>query len=204
MIAGLSCDNFGRMLRSVSPCLQSGRLTMEHKRYRRAALLLVMIQALVCWGCGYRFGDTRSEWVSKGYSLAIPTFQNDSFMLGAENEFTAAARSVFARRGGFALSERDGADYILHGRIVSIDDSLGARRMEIGGHRAGTYEIKVRVELTLKDPSGAALWSSSLSGRTDFIGSGQIVFVRDNRREALARLAEEMMRRGYLELAEGF
>lgn len=153
-------------------------------------------------GCGYKFGETKSNWARSGRTLAIPVFSNDSHEPAAETIFTSAARQTFAEAGGFKLASE--GDFILKGRILSIDRPASVHRQADDGPRVAANDMEVQMELLLIDKSGLELWRTSIFGRNDMLGDAQISHLRWNRREALARLAKNMMQRAYLELSEGF
>lgn len=165
----------------------------------------VVLAAVVCAAaCGYRFGETKSLWATAGKTIAVPMFRNDGFVLGAESIFTEAARMAFVQGGGFRLANPGKADFTLKGRILQITEVLGASRLSDSGHRAGSYDMLVQVELALVDNTGMELSHAKLRERSDYLGAPTAAHLRMNREEALKRLARKLMRRGYKEMTEGF
>jgi len=154
--------------------------------------------------CGYKFGETRSEWASGNKKLAIDVFSNESHVFAAENIFTRECIAHFLKRGGYKLVTRDKAEIYLEGRIISISNRPLTRRLESAGHRLSSYDIAAKVEFKLYDKSGLLLWSTTVEDKSEFLGSANAIEIRQNKNDALKRLASEITKIAYTKLAEDF
>ncbi len=166
-------------------------------------LVLGWIFGVAFSGCGYRFGEAPSNWSAAGRSLWIPVFTNDSMELGAETLFVSAARRAFAGRRAFTMADADDAEFVLRGRIRSLDLRPLARREAETGSRVALWVLSAEVDVKLLDRAGLTVWERSLRDRIEVLGSGLTTAQADNRQTATAQLAERIMRRAYAELTEG-
>ena len=95
---------------------------------RRLSLLILTVASLAPAGCGYSSGGGESVG---GYSLetvhrrdvrpiAVPIFRNIGFSQGDEFELTTALAQQIESRTPYKIAERDRADTVLEGEIISV------------------------------------------------------------------------------------
>lgn len=175
------------------------------KRLAQKTLFIWLLAVVFLFSaCGYKFGETRSEWAKSNRRLAIVNFTNSSHEFGAENIFTKAAAEVFIKRGGYRISTKDKCEIYLEGKILDIRESAATKRMESFGHRISSYNLTAEVIVKLFDKSGLLLWSGTVDGSTMFLGSINAIEFSKNKTNALEKLAKKLMDKSYTELSEDF
>ena len=118
-------------------------------RPRSAALALLGVTAALV-GCGYALvGTGKGSLPEDVKTLWVPTFVNDTPVVGLEQRLTSAVIREFAARGRLkpAIS-LEAADSVLNGRLTSF--SLQPVRFDSQG-RAVEYQIAVTARLQLTD-----------------------------------------------------
>ncbi len=201
--ATYSCLSVDSLCPSLLPSRSMTRRCGYNSITPPALLLGLLLLLLTTAGCGYRFGETRSEWAKPGTRLFIAVFVNDTHEFAAETAFTQQARQAFSGRGSFDLVTKDRAEYQLQGRIVSVSQNIAVSLSE-QGQRVGIAEVEVAIDLKLADAAGAVLWSYSMRDSIDYPGSASLLRMDAGRETALQQLAGRMMQRAYHELAESF
>jgi len=110
----------------------------------RAGLILVLAFFFVALsGCGYAHKSTYPTGIR---SVAVPIFKNKSFYQGAEFDVTEAVIKEIETRTPYKVVAEAGADTILEGTIVSIDQTRTARRREGGVPEELEFRVAVSYE----------------------------------------------------------
>lgn len=174
-----------RQLRSATP------------RMAAAGPLLCALLALA--GCaspnGSVAGYTSSELYDQSIrTVALPIFQNRSFYRGMEFALTEALQKEIEHRTPYKVTRPGGADTILSGSIVSVDQRLLSRGL--GAGLAQEVQVVVALSFEWKDlRSGEIIRRRSrLEGSGEFIpsrGVGEPVEVA--RHEAVDELSREIV-----------
>lgn len=110
---------------------------------RSSFFLLLLFFIVLLTGCGaYSFSSSGAAHLK---TIAIPIFENRTSEFGVNESLTAAVVNEFTRDNTLKVTERRGADSVLEGTIVIIQD------------RAGSYtsnekvaDIQVFVTVTVK------------------------------------------------------
>lgn len=110
---------------------------------RFAVLLLVLISIFA--GCGYRVG--MGQPVAGANTVALPIFDNRTWRPGVELDLARMVAAEVHARTPLRILD-DGADIIVEGSILSIDESVHSLRE---GQRIRESSVLVTVEVTLKD-----------------------------------------------------
>jgi len=80
--------------------------------------------ALLFLGCGiYSFSGSLPPHLN---TVAVPLFDNKTAEFGIAEEITDTVIDEFNRDGSLKISDRSGADVLLEGSIIRIDDRAGA------------------------------------------------------------------------------
>ncbi|KFA88160.1 hypothetical protein Q664_43015 [Archangium violaceum Cb vi76] len=163
-------------------------------------------------GCGYRF-TSRGAGLPEGVSsVCAPVFRNDTAEPGLEVLFTRVLRQELVRAG--VLGGTGACEATLEGVVRSVANgpTVLAEPSFQSNPRSGAqvagYQASAVVLLRL-ERDGRVLSETEVSGTEDFLPgttsvSGDVLQVEANRRAALQRLAETLMREGYDRLASNW
>jgi hypothetical protein len=86
-------------------------------------------------GCGKSRGGYSNEWLypTNIQTVYVEMFENETFRRGLEYELTdAVAKRIEAETPYKIISDRDLADSVISGKIVSIDDQILSMERETG------------------------------------------------------------------------
>jgi hypothetical protein len=164
-------------------------------------------------GCGYRF-TSRSTGLPEGVrSVCAPVFRNDTSEPGLEVLFTQAFRQELVRAG--TLGGAGACEASVEGVVVAVSSAptITAEPFYQGntlgtGAQLASYRASAAV-LLLLSMDGRVVSETTVSGNEDFVpgtasASGDILEAEANRRAALHRLAETLMREGLDRLASNW
>ena len=155
--------------------------------------LALVLAALSLAGCGYQL--VRQGQLPGGGPLRVAAFKNLTAQAEAAGLFAAAARAQLAARGRLA-PEDDGAAAELAGEVVALRNNpsvLGA---------AGASAFRLEADLRLRVHSGeTTLFAETASGFEEYLQGIDVAGTEANRRTALRRLADAVLR-GALERME--
>ena len=106
-------------------------------------------------GCGYQLSGRETHVPPEVTSLAIPTFQNETFEPGIEVPLTQSFLKEFAFDGRVKVRGSQEADAILAGKVKTY------RIQSVSYNQSGLvmeYQVLVTVDLVLTKRSGEVLW----------------------------------------------
>jgi hypothetical protein len=166
---------------------------------RFAAILLLLLAAGS--GCGYSlvgysagFDDIRT--------VAIVTFENDSFVPGVEYVVSDALRREFLRRGAVrVVSDPAAADLVLGGAVDKVT-SKGRSFSSIVFSLEYELLLELDVEARRADGQEIAIGKAALRGFEYYLASADVEATRKNRDEALRRVATVLAERIHENLFE--
>jgi len=88
-------------------------------------MLFAILAAFICClvsGCGYHVAGTAGKLPSDWSTIAVPAFKNDTTRYRIEQQLTQAVIREFITRTKYrVVPEKDSADGILSGEVVSIE-----------------------------------------------------------------------------------
>jgi len=129
--------------------LEKMRRVLMMKRF-----FLIFCVILVA-GCGYQLAGRETHVPTDVTSLAIPTFQNETFEPGIEVPLTQSFLREFIFDGRVKIRGSKEADTILKGKIKDF------QIQSVSYNQSGLvmeYQVLVTVALVLTKPSGEILW----------------------------------------------
>lgn len=110
---------------------------------------LAAITALFTFGCGYRAGAHSSAVLPNVRTIAVPTFQNQTFQFKIEQTLTSAVIHEFLARTRYRVqSETGGSDAVLNGIVTSISSGPIVFDPSSGRTTKVLLTVGVRVSLT--------------------------------------------------------
>ncbi|MDP7037966.1 MAG: LPS assembly lipoprotein LptE [Myxococcota bacterium] len=151
-------------------------------------VLLLSLQA----SCGYRAIETANLF---GHSVIfMETFVEES-PLGLSANLASAMHQQFLR-GGLVLShEHSGQHPRLSGKIEQITNKPSS--LAGSGARIPAYQIRLKINVLLKEVSGKTLWEKRFSFSEDYLSprasvENSVLKTESNKRRALSRLADKI------------
>jgi hypothetical protein len=176
--------------------------------------------ALLLSSCGYRFTAGGGELPGKARTLHVGTFVNRTAEPEVEAYFTAALRRELARAG---REGGEGSDARVEGAVIQVTNQPGVSVTNIQKNTTQNVVTTYRVSATaiVRVFRGAEqLVEIPVTGVEDFApgvdcapsfttvyspaNAGCVLEIDANRRLALRRLASQLMRQAYDNLAAGF
>jgi len=149
----------------------------------KAALLASLLLA----GCGYSLASG-ARLPGGGRALRVAPFANQTALAEAGGLFAGAARDTLAAHGRLA-SEGDERAAELTGELRAIHDSPSA----LGATGASAFHLDAEVLLRIRGPQGTAYEDTARAGE-DYLQGVDVLGTEANRRAALRRLADKLMR----------
>jgi outer membrane lipopolysaccharide assembly protein LptE/RlpB len=153
-------------------------------------------------GCaGYHIGAVKPHYLSAVQSIAIPTFDNKTYLPRIEVLMTDTVIKQLQQDGTFRIASEDNADATLKAEIRSVDRNPAR---SVRGNVLATTEFNLRlvVRYTLIGRDGAVLSGpAEVAGTTSFfVGSD----VATDQRQALPLAAEDLAVHLASQLTEGW
>ncbi|MDR0966777.1 MAG: LPS assembly lipoprotein LptE [Myxococcales bacterium] len=184
----------------TSPSMMN-RQNHSSKSSAWVSLVLVGLSLLIFFsGCGYRFTPEGGELPGGARAVAVPMFENDTAEPGIGAWFTEALRVEVGRTGreGGAASEAR-----IVGKILEVRDPTAIYTANPqGGLQRTSARVEAVVELRFLR-GDEQLRRVMVRGGEDYLiapsQTGSLAVLQDdaNRRLALRRLAERLMRDGF-------
>jgi outer membrane lipopolysaccharide assembly protein LptE/RlpB len=154
---------------------------------------LAPLWALGLAACAYNVVSGSAPFGAR--RIAVVPFVEDE-PIGLSADLAAALAERLANDGVQVVSDRELADGVLTGRVVSASTQ---RSPAVGSQTAvPAYDVTTRVEAVL-NRGDRVVWRAALSLREDFLASQtgtdtQILATEANRRRALHRIVEQLAR----------
>ena len=147
---------------------------------------VILLGFFLLTGCGYQMVGKETHVPPGLDSVAIPTFQNQTFEPGIEVQFTRGFLREFIQDRRVNVVGRSEADSILEGVIKSFNF------YSISYDRSGLvleYQTNVVLDLTLKKRTGEILWTEkNLSETRWFRASSNVLTSESNKTAAIEQL----------------
>jgi len=169
--------------------------------------LFLMAATTVLSGCGYALAGRGSSLPAEIRTIALPTLENRTSILGTEQVLTQKIQEEFIGRGKFkVVPDVALADAVLRGEILAITLSpVGLNEQQL----ASRYRIMVVIKAAFTDRKGVVQWSNdalTFQEEYDMAIRGTIdgaTFV-DQQRSAVQRLAADVARTMVTAIVEAF
>jgi hypothetical protein len=172
-----------------------------------APLLGVLVLCFALSGglpaCGYHFVGRDGQAPGNIQSIAVGVLENRTTIVGIETIFTNALLNELIRTERLAVTRPGEADAVLSGAIRSIDTSAVSH---IEAEKTLETRVTITVSLALKRRgTGETLWENqSLSYYQEYTDTGMPLAISENRRLAIAYIAERLAERVYQDMFASF
>lgn len=152
-------------------------------------------------GCaGYRIGDVKPKYLEGIRTIAVPTFQNNTFQPRIEVLLTNTVIKQLQQDGTFQITSAENADAVLRGTVTNVGRSP-ARSVRGNVLATTEFNLTVAVNYALVDRAGHTLSTAGVTGSTNFfVGSD----VTTDQRQALPLATEDLAVRLASQLSEGW
>jgi outer membrane lipopolysaccharide assembly protein LptE/RlpB len=170
-----------------------------HKRV--ATVLIVFFVATFFYACGYKFVGSGS--LPSGIKrIHVAMLENHSADTGVENVLTNDLIYEFVRSGDAVVSDRESADAVLTGKIVSISSgAIAHTTTDVSSQR----RVTVRVDLQLIDSHGEVVWQrDGFSAEEAYEVAVNKLDTEQNRKDAIGILSKRLAEKIYGGLTEDF
>ncbi len=142
-------------------------------------------------GCGY---TTRTTFPEQYATVAVPIFENRSFLRGVERDVTEALIKEIEHTTPYKVVPRDRAQTLLEGTITDVEQER-VHRSRLGGVPL-QQEVRITVSFTWIDERTGDV----IRGRRGFESYGQYLpprpvgeFMQEGIHEAAQRLAQDIV-----------
>ncbi len=164
-------------------------------------MVITVLGVFVVSGCGYRFAG-KGPLPTGIDTVFISVFENNSLLLGIENDFTDSLTREFVRRRPGSLVERQAADAVFYGTITSISTTTVSHRDE---YTATQRRVWVRLKGQLVSPQGETLWATdNISDNAVYAVETEKYATDENLRAAVRQLADDLAERLYNQMTANF
>jgi hypothetical protein len=168
---------------------------------RRCSLIIILI-ALLCGACGYRFGQ-ESGFPGDSDRLFVKLLENRTQETGVESIVTAALLSELTLRKTHGLASGiDHADVVLSGEVEEVAiRTISTRNKDTAGER----RVTVSVELELKKQDGSVVWAAKrLADDEAYIVDADKERTDQNRRNAIRVLSQRIAEKAVNRMSDDF
>ena len=123
---------------------------MKRNRSKLLMIALVFAAAVAAFGCGYHVAGTASVLPQSIRVIAVPAMENKTTSYRLEQKLTAATVHEFLAKTSYkVVSNPEGADAVLRGKVVSLEAVPLLFDTTTG--RATTMLVTVKCEITFTD-----------------------------------------------------
>ena len=159
------------------------------RRDKTGRALVALVALVVLGSCGYHFkgGLKAPEGVG---TIAVTVLENKTWETGIETIFTNDLIYEFTRSKVLRVADRDTADALLKGTIVSLNvDTISHTANYEGNER----RVTIALDLALTREDGEPIWSDpALIEREEYKVSSDKLTTEENRRGAVEMISERV------------
>ena len=158
-----------------------------------AAAVAALAAVFASAGCGYRAGGHLASTLPNVRTIAIPTFENQTFQFKIEQSLTAAVIREFLTRTSYRVqSSTDGSDAILQGIVTTVSSGPIVFDPASGRTTKVLLTVGVRVSLVDSKTRKAIRDSTDLSFREPYdVSTDPATYFAENG-PAMQRLGREV------------
>jgi outer membrane lipopolysaccharide assembly protein LptE/RlpB len=166
----------------------------------RASLALGVLMVFV--GCGYHLKGTGLSPPPGVHTIAVTTLENRTSESGIEIRFASDLVYEFTRSKILPVVDRDKADAVLSGVIVSLQENTIAYTAD---YASKERRVTLILDLALKGTDGRVIWSRrGLSDEEAYKVSPDKLATERNKRAAIDILLERLAERVHNTIFENF
>ena len=166
----------------------------------RASLALAVLVVLL--GCGYHLKGMGLSAPQGVDTIAVTVLENKTSESGIETRFTGDLAYEFTRSKILQVVDRDKADAVLSGVIVSLQEDTISYT---AGYDSNERRVTITLDLALQGTDGNVLWSRrALSDREAYKVSSDRLATERNKRAAIEVMSERLAERVHNAIFQDF
>ncbi|CAN2041645.1 LPS-assembly lipoprotein [Candidatus Magnetomoraceae bacterium gMMP-15] len=169
-------------------------------KYKFNCTLIIIFLCIVISGCGYKFSGSRN-FPDNIQTVFVEILENPSLESGIETVFTNDLIYEFISRNSPKIIEKNNADAVLSGKILSINVERISRT---SSGITQEKQITMSVFLSLESKSEKILWSGNILDKEAFTVESDRLKNLNNKQRALKRLSRRMAEKVYNQIGEAF
>ena len=153
--------------------------------------MVCLLSVLLLPACGY---TTRSTFPEQYATVAVPIFENRTFLRGLERDVTEALIKEIENSTPYKVVPRDRAQTVLEGTITGVDQDRMIRS------RTGGVPLQQELTITVSFTWSDERTGDVLRGRRGFESVGQYLpprpvgeFLQAGQHEAAQRMAQDIV-----------
>jgi hypothetical protein len=168
-----------------------------------------MLSAFVCWlcvcGCGYHVAGSAAKLPSDWNSIAVPAFKNDTTRYRIEQQLTQAVIREFITRTKYrVVPEKDSADGILHGEVVSIETTPMLFNATTGQVTTVLVTVHVKVQLVDSKSEKTLYQNEDMVFRSEYQISTDVQSFFEEQNPGLERMSRDFAAHLVADVLENF
>jgi hypothetical protein len=166
-------------------------------------LLFSLALAVGVCGCGYHFVGREGQAPGNIQSIAVGVVQNKTTIVGIETIFTNALLDQFIRTERLSVQPPGAADAVLSGAITNIWTGAVSH---LTSETTLETQVSITISLALKRRgTGETLWENkALSYYETYLETGVPLATSENRRAAIAAIAQRLAEKVYQQIFASF
>ena len=177
-----------------------GRRRLSIRRLYKTPLAALLLAALAA--CGYQLRDRGLSAPEGVESIAVPVFENRTAETGLEAVFSKNLAYEFTRSKVLRLVDKEGADAVLTGIIVSMRDQTISYTSDFD---SAERRVRIVLDVSFMRKDGKVLWAdAALSDVEAYKVAQSKEPTEKSRRKAIEIISERLAERIHNGILENF
>ena len=170
---------------------------------RPTSLLLWVMLASICVGCGYHAVGRGGAYPGGITSIGFFPLENRTTEPNLEAKLLAALRKEIISRRDIDVAASTSAQGVLRGKVTTFTTGSIAYDREA---RAREYRVTIGVDMELiRRRDGTLLWKgNNIQRHREYRASSEVLINEESKNNALRDLVEELAEEIYFRMKEGF
>lgn len=166
---------------------------------------LVLLAALLLFGCGYHVAGTSDHLPSGWNSLAVPIFVNNTTSYRIEQRFTEAViRELITRSKYHIVQDTASADAVLHGEVVSIETAPVLFNATTGEVTTMLVTVHTKIQLVDNKTQKPVYENTDIVFRSEYQISPDVKSFFNEQDPAVERMSRDLASHIVADVLEGF
>ena len=169
---------------------------------------LILGMLLCClWdcGCGYHVAGSAAKLPSDWSSIAVPAFKNDTTRYRIEQQLTQAVIREFITRTKYrVVPQKDSADGVLHGEVVSMETTPVLFNATTGQVTTMLVTIHAKVQLVDRKTEKTIYQNEDVVFRDEYQISTDVQSFFEEQNPGLQRMARDFASHLVADVLENF
>lgn len=163
---------------------------------------------LCCWwvcGCGYHVAGGAAKLPSEWSTIAVQSFKNDTTRYRIEQQLTQAVIREFITRTKYhVVPEKDSADGVLHGEVVSMETTPVLFNATTGQVTTMLVTVHAKVQLVDRKTERTIYQNEDMVFRDEYQISTDVQSFFEEQNPGLQRMAKDFASHLVADVLENF